>query len=97
MRQCIVALSLVVLVSGCAVAPTHDSQVATSLAAAGQGNVNEAINHFQEALRINPEFAEAHAALARALTMQGKRSEAIDHYEEALRLLRSKKKIASKR
>ena len=78
MRQCIVALSLVVLVSGCAVAPTHDSQVATSLAAAGQGNVNEAIRELDvktkdkgellfnlekgELLRIDARYTESQTA-----------------------------------
>src|SRR5436190_1669062 len=61
MRQCIAALSLVVLVSGCALAPTHDSQVATSLAAAGQGNVSEAI---REREAVIAEFRAKETAAA---------------------------------
>jgi tetratricopeptide (TPR) repeat protein len=38
----------------------------------GQGKLAEAIEHFQEALRIKPDYPEARAYLARALALQGK-------------------------
>jgi len=35
-------------------------------------NTDEAVAHFREALRIKPDFAEAHNNLKRALAVQGK-------------------------
>jgi tetratricopeptide (TPR) repeat protein len=55
-----------------------------ALALVMTGQVDEAINHFQEALQINPGFAEAHNELGRLLAIQGKREEAINHFREAL-------------
>ena len=46
---------------------------------ARQGKLEEAIEHFREALRIQPEFAAARESLGRALALQGKREEAIQH------------------
>jgi tetratricopeptide (TPR) repeat protein len=46
----------------------------------------EAIAHFEEALRIRPDFAEGHSNLGGALAEQGKLDEAIEHYREALRI-----------
>jgi tetratricopeptide (TPR) repeat protein len=51
-----------------------------------RGKIDEAIGKFQEAIRINPSFADAHVNLAVALSLQGKVAEAIPHYAEALRL-----------
>lgn len=51
-----------------------------------RGKIDDAIGKFQEALRINPSFADAHANLAVALGLQEKFNEAIPHYAEALRL-----------
>jgi len=46
----------------------------------------DALAHFREALRINPERGPAHNNLANALAQQGQLPEAIAHYREAIRL-----------
>ena len=50
------------------------------------GNVDGAIVHFQEALQINPDFAEAHNNLGNALGQKGRADEAIAHYQKALQI-----------
>jgi Flp pilus assembly protein TadD len=57
---------------------------------ANRGNNEEAISHFRRALQIEPEFAEAHESLGRALARQGNREEAVKHYEEAIRIVKSR-------
>ncbi len=57
---------------------------------ARRGQLKGAVALFRQALRIQPESAEAHAALAQALAMQGKMDEAIRHHNEALRILQSR-------
>jgi tetratricopeptide (TPR) repeat protein len=47
---------------------------------------DEAILHFTEALRINPEYAKAHYNWGLALANQSKHKEAIPHFTKALRL-----------
>jgi tetratricopeptide (TPR) repeat protein len=51
-----------------------------------QGEIQEAINHYKEALRIDPYFAIAHYNLGIALTMEGNIEEAIAHYTQALQI-----------
>jgi Flp pilus assembly protein TadD len=51
-----------------------------------KGRLNEAINEFREALRLNPDYAEAHCNLGAALGTQGRLDEAVTHLQEALRL-----------
>jgi len=46
----------------------------------------EAVARFQEALRLEPDFMEAHNNLACAFLQQGKRDEAVAHFRHALRL-----------
>src|SRR2546427_145891 len=46
----------------------------------------EAIEHYQRALQIRPEYAQAHYNLGVALAQQGKPAEAIEHYRQALRI-----------
>jgi len=60
-----------------------------AVAFAGQGDFEAADKEFQEAIRIEPNLAEAHAGLARALSAQGKKDQAVQHYQEAVRLLKS--------
>jgi tetratricopeptide (TPR) repeat protein len=44
------------------------------------------MGHFEQALRIKPDFAEVHYALATALEQTGRVREAIAHYKQALRI-----------
>jgi tetratricopeptide (TPR) repeat protein len=49
-----------------------------------QKEVDQAIAHYQEALLIKPNYAEAHNNLANALLQKGKMDEAIAHCQQAL-------------
>jgi spermidine synthase len=50
------------------------------------GRVTEAIQWYEQALRIDPDHAEAHFNLGLALARAGKVLEAIGHWEQALRI-----------
>jgi Flp pilus assembly protein TadD len=50
------------------------------------GKAEDAIKQYEQALRLDPEYAEAHNNLGTALMKQDRREEAIGHYEQALRL-----------
>ena len=50
------------------------------------GKFNEAISHFVEVLRINPDHGEAHYKLGHALASQGRLKEAVSHFSETLRI-----------
>jgi len=54
--------------------------------ALGSVDLDRAIFHYKEALRIKPDFAKAHYNLANALAEQGQIDEAIDHYLETIRI-----------
>jgi protein O-mannosyl-transferase len=51
-----------------------------------KGNMSEAIVHFEQALRINPDSAGAHFNLAVTLERTGEVEAAIKHYEQALQI-----------
>jgi tetratricopeptide (TPR) repeat protein len=51
-----------------------------------QGDVDEAISHFQTALQINPKYALAEGNLGDALLRKGRIDEAISDFQTALRL-----------
>lgn len=51
-----------------------------------RGDERGAVDHFREALRINPEFANAHYNLGLVAGARGKSDEAIAEYREAIRL-----------
>jgi tetratricopeptide (TPR) repeat protein len=54
---------------------------------AGAGRVQEAISHFEAALRIDPNSADAHVNLGIALSgIPGRMPEATRHFEAALRI-----------
>ena len=48
------------------------------------GRTSEAINHFKQALRIDPDYAEAYNNMGNALFLTGRTSEAIAQYKQAL-------------
>jgi len=50
------------------------------------GRLDEAVARYEEALRLRPDYAEAHNNLGNALESMGRTPEAIAHLEEALRL-----------
>ena len=50
------------------------------------GRLPEAIEHWEQAVRIDPDYAEAHYNLGIAFEQTGKRGDAIKHYEQAVRL-----------
>ena len=51
-----------------------------------RGEIDEAIRHYETALRINPLYEDAHSNLGRALSERGKYDEAAAHFETTLRL-----------
>jgi len=51
-----------------------------------QGKAAEAQSHFEEALRLRPDYPEAQNNVGAALFKAGRSAEAIPHYQEALRL-----------
>jgi tetratricopeptide (TPR) repeat protein len=51
-----------------------------------RGRPNEAIKHYKEALRLNPDFEEANINIGLALLSQGKFDECVDYYQEVLRV-----------
>ncbi len=50
------------------------------------GRAQEAAEHLREAVRLYPEYADAHANLGNALTMLGRPQEAMESFERALAL-----------
>ena len=50
------------------------------------GKIEEAIAHYEQALRIKPDDAEAHYNLGNALAQVGRVPEAIGQYQQALRI-----------
>ncbi len=63
-----------------------ETQYNLGLASVLTGRIEEAIQHFEQALRIEPDYAEAHDSLGIALAQTGRIEEAIQHYEQALRI-----------
>jgi len=51
------------------------------------GRMQEAIAHFEQALRINPDHVDARYGLGKALLQTGRVHEAIEQYQQALRLM----------
>jgi tetratricopeptide (TPR) repeat protein len=51
-----------------------------------QGQIDEAINQYQEAFRLNPQYADACYTLGSALLKKGQIDEAIGQFQEVIRL-----------
>jgi tetratricopeptide (TPR) repeat protein len=51
-----------------------------------KGQVDEAIAHYQMALEIKPDKADAHSNLGTAFVQKGRVDEAIAHYQKALEI-----------
>jgi len=51
-----------------------------------EGSFDEAMVHYQEAVQIKPDYADAHFNLGTALRRKGELDEAIAQYKEALRI-----------
>jgi tetratricopeptide (TPR) repeat protein len=50
------------------------------------GKPEDGIRHYQEALRLDPNYANAHYNLGAALEGEGRITEAIEQYQQALKL-----------
>jgi len=62
------------------------AHLALGLVATARRRTNEAVEEFQRALDLNPNFAAAHGYLGFALVLGGRPDESIDHCEQAIRL-----------
>ena len=58
-----------------------------AIALADQGKVDEAINHFQQALALQPEFSKAMFHLAKLYISRGEYQEAVSLYQKMITLL----------
>jgi protein O-mannosyl-transferase len=56
------------------------------IALAAKGKLEEAVQHFNQALQLNPDDAKALNNLGKVLTTQGKFNEAMQHFERVLQL-----------
>jgi len=63
-----------------------EAQYDTGIALGQAGRLPEAVQHFEQALRITPDFAEVHNGLAAALMQLGRPQEAMVHWEQTLRI-----------
>jgi len=68
-----------------ATGPNYRGQSNLAMALEDAGRTGEAIEHYQEALRINPGFVDAYDNLGLALANQGRTADAIALYSEVLR------------
>ena len=64
---------------------SHDAHNHLGIALAELGRLPEAIEHYQEAVRLKPDYASAHNNLGLALAGVGRLPEAIEHYRKAVR------------
>lgn len=71
--------------------PEIDGELATAqfnlaFALREAGREAESIGHYEEAIRLNPDYVDAHNSLGLVLTHAGRYKDAIAHYQEALRI-----------
>jgi Flp pilus assembly protein TadD len=64
----------------------YGAHIGLGVALREKGQIDEAIRHFQEAVRLQPAYADAHNNLGVALGETGQIDEAIRQYQEAIRL-----------
>jgi tetratricopeptide (TPR) repeat protein len=50
---------------------------------ANQGRTEQAVIHYLESLKINPNLAPAHFGLGQLLATQGRNADAIAHFQKA--------------
>jgi adenylate cyclase len=62
------------------------AHLALGLVATARRRTNEAVEEFQRALDLNPNFAAAHGYLGFALALDGRSDASIDHSEQAIRM-----------
>ena len=62
------------------------AHLALGLVATARRRTNEAVEEFQRALDLNPNFAAAHGYLGFALALDGRSDTSIDHSEQAIRM-----------
>jgi tetratricopeptide (TPR) repeat protein len=62
------------------------ARVNLGLALLQRGQVDEAVAHYQTALKINPDSAQAHSNLGVALFQKGQLDDAVAHYQKALEI-----------
>ena len=65
---------------------SHHTHNSLGIALDQTGKREEAMEHYQQALRIKPDFAVAHYNLGIALRQAGRVGEAIGQLEQALRI-----------
>jgi tetratricopeptide (TPR) repeat protein len=65
---------------------TAELQYNMGAALAKSGKADVAIPHFEAALRLKPDYVEAHNNLGAALASSGRVEEAIPHFEAALKI-----------
>ena len=63
----------------------HIAQMGMGNVWLARGDLQKARNHYEESLRIKPDYAEAHNNLALALMREGMMDEAAAHYRNALK------------
>lgn len=66
--------------------PNGDLQNSLGEALLSKGQVTEAIGHFQSALEMEPDFAEADSNLGRALVQEGQTDAAMIYFQKALEI-----------
>ena len=66
--------------------PFRDEHLARLSKLKEQGKLQAAINSYQHALKLNPNYPEAHYNLGIALKWQGNLQDAIDSYQQALKI-----------
>lgn len=62
------------------------AHLALGFAAFTRRRTDEAVEEFQRALALNPNFAAAHGFLGCALAFDGRSDQAIEHIEQAIRM-----------